>query len=234
MGAAPGYPIILTFGERSIPRGDKMFKWTSVPSLAARLMLLFLCAAAYAQTSAVPSGSGTSADPYQIDSLPNLYWLLQTSSIWNDGLYFEQTSDIDASETSGWNSDSGWSPIGNTSIKFTGSFNGKGHVITGLYINRPYTNYMGLFGYTNGANIDSLGLEDCDITGYRYVGGLVGYNKASSVGYSHVTGSISGTKSFIGGLVGSNIHYSTVSNSYATATQQATSRGLLMSEGSWG
>ena len=93
-------------------------------------MLKFFCLAlvltsfVFVQTAVQPSGSGTGADPYKINSLSNLYWLSQTASAWDDTLV--QTSDIDASETSGWASDSGFAPIGDMSTPFTGSYNGQG------------------------------------------------------------------------------------------------------------
>lgn len=50
-------------------------------------------------------------------------------------------SDIEASSVSGWNSSTGSLPIGNFSASSTGRFDG-----VGLAINRPTTNYVGLFG----------------------------------------------------------------------------------------
>ena len=46
-----------------------------------------------------------------------------------------------------WSS-SGFSPIGNYSTQFAGSFDGQGRVISNLAINLASTNYVGLFGYT--------------------------------------------------------------------------------------
>jgi len=167
-----------------------------------------------AQTATAPSGSGTSSDPYQIGTLDNLYWLSQTSTAWSK--YSIQTMNINASSTSLWNSASGFSPIGNNTSKFTGFYNGKGHTITGLYINRSATSYVGLFGYTLGAYIDSLGLVGITISGNEYVGGIVGYNYSSTVSNCYSTGSITGLDSEVGGLVGYNYFSSTVKNCYST------------------
>ena len=57
----------------------------------------------------VPSGNGTSADPYRIASLNNLLWLSQDSSSW--GSHFIQTSDIDASTTKTWDSGQVFHPL---------------------------------------------------------------------------------------------------------------------------
>src|SRR5690606_35707423 len=58
-------------------------------------------------------------------------------------------SDIDASATSGWNGGAGFDPIGNPPVSpisanhFTGRFDGLGHTISGLTINRSSRNYIG-------------------------------------------------------------------------------------------
>ena len=40
----------------------------------------------------------------------------------------------------------GWEPIGFTGNRYLTTFEGNGHTITGLYINRPDTDFVGLFG----------------------------------------------------------------------------------------
>ena len=90
------------------------------------LALAILPVALYAQTSVAPSGSGTATSPYVIESLSNLYWLSQTSSVW--GSTFVQTKDIDASETKGWNDSLGFSPIGDGITAFKGIYHGREYV----------------------------------------------------------------------------------------------------------
>src|SRR5690606_34902923 len=121
-----------------------------------KITLLFLFALAasplQAQTATAPTlGSGTEASPYQVSNINHLYWISQNTSRWS--MHYTQTANIDASATSGWDSGAGFTPIGNNSVKFTGSYNGGGRTITGLTINRPSTDYVGLFGSTNAATI---------------------------------------------------------------------------------
>ncbi len=111
-----------------------------------------------------------------------------------------------------------------------------------MYINRPNQNEVGLFGHTDGSSIENMGIVDCNIVGYEYVGGLVGDNTSSTISNSYSTGKVHGYNHFgglvgyntnstisnsystvevtgkyrVGGLVGSNYHYSTIDNSYAT------------------
>jgi len=176
--------------------------------------LLFEVCLLPAQTSITPSGSGTNSDPYQIATLNNLYWLSQTSSAWSGSCI--QTTDIDATTTSVWNSGSGFLPIGNNSKPFAGYYHGKGHTITGLTINRTSSNYIGLFGWTSGATIDSLGLASITISGNRFVGAIVGNNSSSTLSDCYSTGSVTGFESEIGGLVGYNYSSSHVKNCYST------------------
>ncbi|SEG89599.1 MBG domain-containing protein, partial [Marinobacterium lutimaris] len=124
-------------------------------------------------------------------------------------------NDIDASETSGWNSGAGFAPVGNSGNSYSGTFDGLGHIISDLFINRSSINslYVGLFGYTSNAILRNVGLLNANITGHSsnqlYVGGLVGGGNGGTIEQSFVTGAIRGTKSnalildtTVGGLAG--------------------------------
>lgn len=155
------------------------------------------------QTATPPaSGDGSESSPYQIATLNNLYWLSQNSSEWDK--YFIQTADIDANTTSTWNSGEGWSPIGNGGINFSGSYDGKGHIISNLYANRSEY-YQGLFGLINNAEVKNLGLENIDITGDRRTGAIAGSNHYSIIEYCYTTGNVSSSADMIGGIVGENL-----------------------------
>lgn len=140
--------------------------------------------------------------------------------IGNDPAYplngnYELANDIDASDTVNWNGGRGFSPIGDFYNSFTGNFDGKGHKITGLYINRPNMDYVGLFGSIDVCSeVKNIGLENIKILGDWYVGGLVGWN-CGTVSGCYSTGSVSGRYD-VGGLVGWN--EGTVSNCYSTGS----------------
>ena len=169
-----------------------------------------------AQTAEQPSGSGTEPDPYLVANLENLYWMTENSGEWFK--YYIQTSDIDASSTSTWDNGQGFTPLGNNSIKFTGSYDGDGYTINGLTINRPTTAYTGLFGYTNGSTIKDIGVININITGANRAGGLSGWIESSTIiDNCYTTGNITGG-SFVGGLVGAADDSSTVSNCYSTSS----------------
>ena len=84
------------------------------------------------------------------------------------GVRFILDNDIDLSSVSNF------TPIGTSSNKFKGTFYGNGHTISNLTINSS-SGYTGLFGYTDGATIQDLGVVDAEITSTEYyTGGLVG------------------------------------------------------------
>ncbi|MEY9153217.1 two-partner secretion domain-containing protein [Bradyrhizobium japonicum] len=140
-------------------------------------------------------------------------------------------ANIDASATAGWNGGAGFTPIGgigDISSYFSGIFDGLGHHISNLTINRPSSDNIGLFGYIDGGTIRNVGLEGGSVTGNNAVGGLVGssglwvYGGTSSVAYNTIsnvynTGNVTGSGAMVGGLVG-DAYITTISNSYATGT----------------
>ena len=86
-----------------------------------------------------PSGSGTSVSPYLVSTINNLYWITQNSDEWDKD--YKQTANIDASTTSTWDSNAGFSPIGDSTNKFTGSYDGQHYSIDNLTINRISLEY---------------------------------------------------------------------------------------------
>jgi filamentous hemagglutinin family protein len=129
-------------------------------------------------------------------------------------------SNIDASATVFWNANAGFTPIGTVGIPFNGTFEGLGHTITNLTVNRPATADVGLFGSTGTlASIRDVGLIGGSVTGLSSAGGLVGSN-TGTIAYSFNTGLVSGGSS-LGGLLGSNT--GTVSFSSATGNISGTS-----------
>lgn len=134
---------------------------------------------------------------------------------------------IDASSTSSWNSSSGLSPIGNDVSNFTGFYDGQSNAIDGLTISRGASDYIGLFGYLNDANIANLTLTNANISGQQMVGALAGEMSGgnSIIDNCNVSGTISGV-AIVGGLVGKSVglvgNFSTIQNSSSSTTINAT------------
>jgi hypothetical protein len=218
-----------------------------------KLILLFLVifvasTSAFAQTATEPSGDGSESTPYQVSTLDHLYWITQNSSSWDK--IFEQTADIDASSTSGWDDGDGWSPIGDWDVAFSGSYDGGNFSISGLTINRSSSN-IGMFGKVGEtAVITQVVLVDVSIDGgYDYIGALVGDNDGM-VSNSHMSGSVHASEDgyYVGGLVGYNegtVHQSSASGevngrygagglvggNYGTITQSFATGNVISNDG---
>ena len=104
-----------------------------------------------------------------------------------------------------WNGAAGWMPIGyGTGTGFTATFDGGGHTIANLYIDRERSDNVGLFSFTEaGSDIRGVGLVSASVTGSYRIGGLVGENELGHITDSYVTGSVTGNI-YVGGLVGQN------------------------------
>jgi hypothetical protein len=123
---------------------------------------------------------------------------------------------IDAAATSTWNASAGFATVGNTGTPFNGTFDGLGHTISGLTINRPANAYVGLFGATGAsASLRNVGLVGGSIVGSSYTGALVGRDDGA-IRNSYTTASVSGgSAAYVGGMVGLFRSGGTISDSYA-------------------
>ena len=180
-------------------------------------------------------GDGTEETPYLIPNAETLKYVrdkINADTAGNEwaNKYYALTADIDLNGSE----DNQWIPIGNNDVKFTGSFDGRGHTVSGLYINNNTEDYQGLFGYSTG-QIKNLMVEGT-VTGKDYVGGIVGYasgnniitacaNKATVSGNNYVggiageayqvthsynTGNVTGTGDYAGAITG----YCTIYSNY--------------------
>ncbi len=167
------------------------------------------------------SGYGTEQNPYVIRDV----YQLQEMHVDLEADYV-LGNDIDASNTVSWNHGEGFVPVGQDP-NFSGSFDGRGYVITDLYINRPTESRVGLFGHiTGGAEIKNVGLVHANITAHGTAGALVGYSLSSKVTNAWSSGSMTGTSSIqygIGGLIGvSSGHGAVVSRCCSFANVKTT------------
>ena len=109
--------------------------------------------------------------------------------------------------------DTGWTPIGTDSSRFTGQFNGNGFTISKLQINRTAA-YQGLFAAIGTSGIvRDLGLLNVKMEAGLNSGALAGRNAGTVIG-SHATGEIDGTGNNMGGLIGESVNGQVI-NSYA-------------------
>lgn len=184
-------------------------------------------------------GTGTKDDPYLISTGEELAYLSQqvNNGTSYTGQYFKLTQDIllnrlnaDGTFVSQPDQRNEFTSIGSMNEPFNGNFNGNGYEIIGLYINKNWVDYQGLFGYAGTRSViqdlkvsgsiaghDKTGSiagytnglitgcsSDCAITikWAQYHGGIAGYAEANSViSNCTVCGTVEG-KEYVGGAVG--------------------------------
>ncbi|MCQ2122113.1 MAG: hypothetical protein MJY78_09855, partial [Fibrobacter sp.] len=96
-----------------------------------------------------------------------------------------------------------WTPIGTLPTPYAGTFDGAGHVISGLYFSDEDADVVGLFGCISNGAVQNVGVVDSYIRGARTVGGVVGTNMNGTVSNVYNTGAVSGY-GYVGGVVGEN------------------------------
>ena len=95
-----------------------------------------------------------------------------------------------------------WTPIGTFGQPFTGTFDGNGKTIYGLYYNNSETSEVGLFGGVGkGGKVINVTLADSYVSGNKYVGGICGQNMGGTLQNCHNTGTVSGDTN-VGGVCG--------------------------------
>ena len=133
---------------------------------------------------------------------------------------YELTGDIDFPHLA-----EPWEPIGDASAKFSATFDGKAHTISGLRIARPSDTHNGLFGASSSASVlRNVGLLSVDVAGGGYTGALAGLAEGT-VESVYVTGAVAGAGD-VGGLVGALAAGGSITRSYAEAAVTGTGDGV--------
>lgn len=171
---------------------------------------------AYAAEEEFAGGTGIEEDPFLIANAEQLDAVRNNSGA---GLYFKLVADIDLS---GYASGLGWDPIGDYShsgLRFKGVFEGNGHTISNLRIDRPNEENVGLFDSIGSDSvIANLKLKNVQVTGMDETGAFVGSSYGNIINSSS-SGKVTSTGSGAGGLVGRLVgSHSEISDSHSTAT----------------
>lgn len=183
---------------------------TKIASLFFAVIMLLTLATSVSAAPVKPTGSGTAGDPYVIRSAANIEWYSTEVNGGATNVHAQLAADIDAT---GLN----MTPIGTKDNPFKGTFDGKGHVIKNVKIDKPTSDNVGFFGYTAvGSIIKNLGLEKESVSGANFTGGLVG-RSYSTIENCYTTGKVKASYNAfnIGSLVGNN-HVS-ITDSYSEA-----------------
>ena len=171
-------------------------------------------------------GDGSIENPYQISNADELYWFaalvigdksVSGITIANPKSCAKLMNDITVNEgvlDASGNLNSGkpfieWTPIGNQ-MPYSGTFDGQGHTVSGLYLDNTGTAYVGLFGINCGT-IQNVGVVDSYFNGEDYVGGVCGMNwhdgtegiMSVTISNCYNTGAVNGRR-YVGGVCGYN------------------------------
>jgi hypothetical protein len=178
---------------------------------------------------AFSGGDGSLDNPFQITTAEQLANVREYCNISDSGKHFKLINDIDlttwlAPNGSGYNGGKFWQPIGDGLHRFFGDFDGNNHKITGVKINRPDQDSLGLFSSIGvGSKLRNIGVEiyfERTATDPDYVGGLVGFCDSGAITNCYASGAVIG-KRHVGGLVG-YCYPGTVINCYANDTVTGT------------
>jgi hypothetical protein len=180
-------------------------------------------------------GTGTSEDPYQLETCVQLQSMGSEDGIYLDK-HFVMNNDIDCSMTNPdsdnfdsegvWADGKGFDSIGlwtgwtwSNNRFLSGTFDGQGHVVSDLFIDRA-TDTIGLFALVKEGEILNVGVKNANFTTTsNTAGGLVGHLYLGTVRNSYTSGSVTGNDT-VGGLAGISRGY--IYNSYSTASVVST------------
>ena len=210
-------------------------RWLFTMLLFVTTMIMPTMMLAKSITPTTPKGDGKT-EPYQIGTAEELYWFaglvngtlpdggkknLSANAILTANITVN-TGVLDANKNLVSKSDlTEWEPIGARWSPYTGTFDGQGYTISGLYFNNPHSSYVGLFGCI-GANgkISNVGVLDSYFQFSALGGGVCGVNYGT-VRDCKNTGSVRGF-STIGGVCGLNEKGGIIENSFNEGTVSGT------------
>lgn len=168
-------------------------------------------------------GTGTADDPYKIENGAQLKKFSDEVNSGNTDICAALTKDIVlnegtlAADTQNANI---WVPIGDFSKKYSGTFDGQGHTVRGLF--KPEMDYavlyVGLFGYIDAEGVvKNVGVQDSYLIGMT-AGNIAAYNLGTITNCFVTASTITSNWGNCGGIAGGNDNNGTIRNCYSTAT----------------
>lgn len=172
-------------------------------------------------------GKGTAEEPYLIEDYADLEaFRVLVCDAENKEVCAELTADISLTGKE-------WTPIATSSSDiskaYMGTFDGKGHKISGLSISSTKSN-QGFFGIINGATIKNLTVSGNITSSNAYVGGIVGKMQSGNIENCLFEGSVTSTKSnspYAGGIAGGTQNLSHISGCVNKGTISGYAGGIL-------
>lgn len=116
---------------------------------------------------------------YQISTIQELYWFSAYVNNTDSSIKAELANNITVNEDISAQNRIIWTPIGTETKPFTGTFDGKGHIISGL-VKENSTEPVGLFGVIgSGAEVSNVGVVNCIFSSTADAGGIAGINEGT-------------------------------------------------------
>lgn len=116
---------------------------------------------------------------YQISTIQELYWFSAYVNNTDSSIKAELANNITVNEDISAQNRIIWTPAGTISNPFTGTFDGKGHIISGL-VKENSTEPVGLFGMIgSGAEVSNVGVVNCIFSSTADAGGIAGINEGT-------------------------------------------------------
>lgn len=175
-------------------------------------------------TSSTESGNATSSEVYYLDAngayhvhdyLGLMVWA-NDPDVLNKSCTLE--ADITMPEVP--EGESNWTAIGyNYSHSYSGTFDGNGHTIYNLTINKSGSDYQGFIGYMKeNSTVKNLTLSNAKIIGKIYVGGIAGDCTKGTISNCHLSkGCIVIGDRLVGGIAG-DCFYGSIKACYTLCT----------------
>ena len=211
-------------------------RWLFTMLLFVTTMIMPSMMLAQSITPTRPEGDGAE-NPYQISNAAELYWFAglvngtlpggeknaSANAILTKNIIVNEYV-LDANKNLVSESDFiEWTPVGNNIYAYTGTFDGKGYTVSGLYFNNPNSSFVGLFGYI-GANgkISNVGVLDSYFQFRMYGAGVCGINNGELQNCSNSSTVIGNMEQGIGGVCGENDNDGIIENCFNEGTVSAT------------
>lgn len=116
---------------------------------------------------------------YQISTIQELYWFSAYVNNTDSSIKAELANNITVNEDISAQKRIIWTPAGTGSKPFTGTFDGNGHIISGL-VKENSTEPVGLFGVIgSGAEVSNVGVVNCIFSSTADAGGIAGINEGT-------------------------------------------------------
>ena len=159
--------------------------------------------------TATPAADGTAEHPYVISDAEGLDLLARCVNLTEgypnstfSGLHFELWADIEY-DTTNLVQGNNYTAIGTNYNPFRGIFDGKGHTVSNLRIDKGGTDYQGLFGQVYEGTVDNVVVNNARIFGYYNVGAIVGYISQGTLEHCLALGSVMNGTGSVGAVAGS-------------------------------